>query len=210
MKLTDFAVIFVVIVWCIFSNISFQNDLLRENIYGATMYNHIMDHISEDALRWSLDFEDYRPVIDKEKILDCITREIGSFYMGISGYEEYLKEAVKLVILTYPDGFYLAGNKGELSGLKWGEKILYSQGSITPMEKKVNEILEITDKTYNIELLIPNTGSSSVNTIEDYQLLLVYQAYPFVFKGKEYKKLIFSGAKINYDILFAKPDKQKQ
>ncbi len=76
MKLTDFAVIFVVIVWCIFSNISFQNDLLRENIYGATMYNHIMDHISEDALRWSLDFEDYRPVIDKEKILDCITREI--------------------------------------------------------------------------------------------------------------------------------------
>ena len=46
MKMTDFAVIFVVIVWCIFSNISFQNDLLRENIYGATMYNHIMDHIS--------------------------------------------------------------------------------------------------------------------------------------------------------------------
>lgn len=78
---------------------------------------------------------------------------------------------------------------------------------MTPAEQKVNEILEITDELYNIELLIPNTGSSSVNTVEDYQLLLVYQTYPFVFKGKEYKKLIFSGAKINYDISFAKPDK---
>lgn len=203
MKLTDFAVVFVVIVWCIFGNISFQNDLLQENIYGVTMYNHIMDRISEDALRWSLDFEDYRPVIDKEKILDCITREIGNFYMGISGYEEYLKEAIKLVILTYPDGFYLAGNS-EQNGLKWSEKILYSQGSITPMDKKADEILEIADKIYNIELLIPNTGSSSVNTIEDYQLLLIYQTYPFIFGGKEYKKLIFSGAKINYDILFAR------
>jgi len=206
MKLTDFAIIFTVLVWCVFGNISFQNDLLQENIYGAAMYNHIMDHISEDALRWSLDFEDYRPVIDKEKILECITREIGSFYMGTGGYEEYLKEAVKLVILAYPDGFYLAGNEGEGKGLEWSEKILYSEGKITPMEKKVNEILEITGEKYNIELLIPNTGSSSVNTVEDYQLLLVYQTYPFVFKGKEYKKLIFSGAKINYDISFAKPD----
>ncbi len=166
-----------------------------------------MDCISEDALRWSLDFEDYRPIIDKNRILDCITYEIGSFYMGMNNCEEYLKEAVKLVILTYPDGFYLAGNKKELKELKWSEKILYSQGRMTPAEQKVNEILEITDELYNIELLIPNTGSSSVNTVEDYQLLLVYQTYPFVFKGKEYKKLIFSGAKINYDISFAKPDK---
>ena len=207
MKLTDFCILFVVIVWCVFSNISFQNDLLQENIYGVTMYNHIMDCISEDALRWSLDFEDYRPIIDKNSLLYCITYEIGSFYLGMNGCEEYLKEADKLVILTYPDGFYLAGNKKELKELKWSEKILYSQGRMTPAEQKVNEILEITDELYNIELLIPNTGSSSVNTVEDYQLLLVYQTYPFVFKGKEYKKLIFSGAKINYDISFAKPDK---
>lgn len=204
MKLTDFAIIFVVLVWCIFSNISFQNDLLWENLYGTAMYNHIMDNIAEDALRCSLKFEDYRPMIDREEILNCITREISSFYIGMkSSYGEYLKECVNLVILTYPDGFYLAGREKQIQEIRWSEKILYSEGSMTSREKKVNEILKVAENQYGITLLIPNTEENNLsNTIEDYQLMLVYRTYPFVFRGKEYGKLLFSGAKVNYDIHF--------
>lgn len=205
MKLTDFAIIFVVLTWCIFSNISFRNDLLRENIYGTAMYNHIMDNISEDAMRYSLTFEDYRPVIDREKILDCITGEISSYYMGMDDhYGDYLKECIKLIILTCPDGFYLAGDKEEEHKIEWGEKILYPGGKLTSRSDKSHEIMKKAEEEYGIKLLIPAAeGDGSANTIEDYQLLLVYKTYPFVFQGKEYGKLLFSGAKINYDILFA-------
>ena len=204
MKLTDFAFIVVVLTWCIFSNIAFQNDLLRENIYGNVMYNHILDNISEDAMRYSLDFEDYTPVIDREKLLNCITGEISTYYMGMDeNYGDYLKECIKLVILTYPDGFYLAGNRKELHNMEWSERILYSEGKINSIEAKVNEIIEDTEKRYGIELLLPNTeGNGLTNTIADYQLLLVYETYPVVFKGKEYRKLLFSGAKVTYGVEF--------
>jgi hypothetical protein len=47
-----------------------------------------------------------------------------------------------------------------------------------------------------------NDGDTLSNTIDDYSLLIVYETYPYIYMGKEYKNLTFSGAKITYDITF--------
>lgn len=205
MKLTDFGILFVIIAGCIFWKISFQNDLLRESMYGNTMCNNIMDNIAEDALRNAVSYENYMPVADREELLFGITDYIGNYYMGMGGaYGEYLKKSIKLLLITCPDGYYMAGDKKGEGAFAWKEKKMFSEGKITVREKKVKEITEEAEKEYGIELLIPAVeGSSLANTIEDYQLLLVYETYPYWYQGKEYKKLLFSGAKIRHDIRFA-------
>ena len=66
-----------------FQDITFKTDLLQESIYGNAMYNNIMDNIVDDSLRKSVSFENYMPVIDKEKLLDEITGIIAGYYMGV-------------------------------------------------------------------------------------------------------------------------------
>ena len=75
-------ILFAVIALCVFQDITFKTDLLQESIYGNAMYNNIMDNIVDDSLRKSVSFENYMPVIDKEKLLDEITGIIAGYYMG--------------------------------------------------------------------------------------------------------------------------------
>lgn len=203
MKLTDFSIVFAIFAVCVFLNLSFQNDLMAEAVYQNTMCNNVMDNLTEDALRFCVTYENYMPVIDREKVIATITDTMAQYYMGMtSGYGEYLKECIKLVLLTYPDGFYIAGTKnGEV--LEWEEKIFFSEGKMTRQEEKVSEILRETQQRYGIDLFISSTGEDTLsNTIEDYQLLLVYETYPYIHHGKEYKKLLFSGAKVRHGIQF--------
>lgn len=73
-----------------------------------------MDNMVEDSLRKSVSFENYMPVIDKEKLLDEITGIIAGYYMGEGkNFGEYLKKNIRVLILTDPDGYYLCGGYGK-------------------------------------------------------------------------------------------------
>ncbi|MDY5576815.1 MAG: hypothetical protein SPF70_04975 [Lachnospiraceae bacterium] len=196
MKLTDFALVFVLCVWCVFSNISFQNDLLQEHIFGTMMYNNIMDNVIEDALEKSVSFDMAGFTIDRDKIVEEIALERGKFMGEDESYARYQKIRIQLIVLTYPDGFYLAGGK-DINTFGEKEKIFYSEGNVTPKETKVKEILEASNEKYHLNMLLPEGKSTGlVNTVEDYQLLVIYETYPVTFKGKSYGKLLLSGAKV--------------
>ena len=200
MKLTDYAIIFVLITWCVFGNIIFKNDILWENMYGMTMYNQIMDHVVEDALETAVTYNNYMPVIDKERMSENITGYLAKYYMGMKEeYGDYLKQCVKLLIVTEPDGYCIAIMQND--GWLWNEKIFYSQGKVTEPEKKSKEVMDAVKVFSGITLYLPIiSGDGQANSIDDYQVLMVYETYPYCHQGKEYKKLIFSGAKVKNDI----------
>ena len=204
MKLTDFAIIVTIFAFCVFTGMSVENDLLGENIYGNMMYNNIMDNIAESALQRAVRVENYQPLVKKEDILQHIVHEIAVCYMEFgNAYGKYLTDCVRLVVFTYPDGFYVAGARG-MEEFQWSEKILYEKGKLTDQEQKANEIMRVCSEQYHVELLLPtgeSTGTS--NSLDDYQLLLVYETYPLTINGKEYKKTVFSGVKYDYKIVFS-------
>jgi hypothetical protein len=190
-------------VWCLLGKSSIQNDLLQENIFGTMMYNNIMDNVAEDALQNCVIYEDYQPKLKPETITDYITHELSDSYMGMGNdFSEYLKNCIKLVVVTDTDGFYMAGAKaGE--EFVWSGKIYYTEGKITKQEEKVNQIVGMGEEKYGITLLLPNgDGTGLINSIDDYQLLLVYETYPMTFYGKKYGKLLLSGAKVSHEIQF--------
>lgn len=203
MKLTDFAIVLTIVSICMFTKMSVKNDLLRENIYGNMMYNNIMDNIAESALQRAVKVENYQPVVDKEDILQNVLHEIAVCYMELGeSYGKYLEDCIQLAVFTYPDGFYVAGAQG-LEEFHWSEKILYREGKLTSQELKANEIMQVCREEYGVELLLPaGDGNGTVNGLDDYQLLLVYETYPVMVDGKAYKKTVFSGAKYDYEILF--------
>lgn len=168
------------------------------------MYNNIMDNMVEDSLRKSVSFENYMPVIDKEKLLDEITGIIAGYYMGEGkNFGEYLKKNIRVLILTDPDGYYLCGDMERADSFEWSAKKLFSKGKITPKEEKVKEITDDVKETYHMDLLLQSGNKIGLeNTLDDYQVLMVYQSYPYRYQGKKYRKLLFSGAKLKHDITF--------
>ncbi len=203
MKLTDFAIIFFVFAICIITRMSLKSDILQENMYGNTMYNNIMDNIAESALQRSVKGEKYAPSIDKEEVLQNIFHALSVSYMEMGdAYGVYLQDCIRLVIFTYPDGFWLAGAK-EGREFIWSEKILFADGENTSQKEKVESILNECKKQYDVELLLPTEGNTSnTNTIDSYQLLLIYETYPVWIDGEKYGKVLFSGAKYNHKIGF--------
>lgn len=197
-------ILFAVIALCVFQDITFKTDLLQESIYGNAIYNNIMDNIVEDSLRKSVSFENYMPVIDKEKLLDEITGIIAGYYMGEGkNFGEYLKKNIRVLILTDPDGYYLCGDMEKADSCEWSAKKLFSKGKITPKEEKVKEITDDVKETYHMDLLLQSGNKTGLeNTLDDYQVLMVYQSYPYRYQGKKYRKLLFSGAKLKHDITF--------
>ena len=108
------------------------------------------------------------------------------------------------MIVTEPDGFYLAGRE-EKKTFSWSEKYLYPDLGETDSEKRVVMITDYVKKNYGITLLIPEDPKNSlINSIADYQLLLVYETGQHEFQGKSYRKLLLSGAKLQYRLYFSK------
>lgn len=208
MKLTDYALVFVVLVWCVFSNVSMKNHLMEQRVYSNSMSNNIMDNVVEGALVSATQFENYKPFINQEKVMSELLEFIKHYKNESDYYQEYLKECIKLVVIFYPDGYCLAGTDQStalVNDFKWSEKKIFSQGKVTKKEEKQKELLEEIRKNYGIDLLVAgNDGDTLNNTIDEYSLLLVYETYPFHYMGREYKNLTFSGAKVNYDISFNK------
>lgn len=91
-----------------------------------------MDNIVEDSLRKSVSFENYMPVIDKEKLLDEITGIIAGYYMGEGkNFGEYLKKNIRVLILTDPDGYYLCGDMEKADSCEWSAKTVFKRKNYT-------------------------------------------------------------------------------
>lgn len=205
MKLSGYALIFVMIVWCVFSRVSFQNGLLWKNAYGSMMYNQIMDNLIEDSLRQVISFQDNQPQLDYEKLSHYLISGIQHYKRDFSN-GGYFENNIRFMIVTFSDGYCLWGLENciaEDGSKQWTEKIFYEKGVLTSREEKVNTVMQRLYEEAGVELSIPNReGEALQNTLDDYSLIVVYQSFPYVFEGKTYQKLIFSGAKLEYEILF--------
>lgn len=201
MSLTNFGILFSVFAICIFLNVGIRQNLLEEQIYGNVMVNNIVDNITQDALRQSFYFDGNRLDIDREKLLRFVTEEMAQEYMAENkGYAKYLQKNIKMIILAFPDGFYLGSNQAE--EFVWEEKQMFPEGKMTPKEEKANMVVEAAEN-YGVTLYLPNGEKTGlVNDMGEYQLFLVYESYPYTWMGKTYQKVILSGAKVNYHMIF--------
>lgn len=181
MKLSNFTIIFIIILFLILFRLDINNSLNKSNLNENIRVNNLMDNITELSLFDVI----YSGVINTEKVKN-------NFYNGVRIFfgDEY-KNFVKVLILTDEDGFYIINEGEEI------KKIYYSLKCRENHEESVKELIDYIKEKYVIDLLIPiNNGEADKNTIDDNTLIAVYKKRDYSIGNITYKNYSISASKL--------------
>lgn len=189
MKLTDYCIIFGVLLIGIFVH----NDLKIKAVNGTQisqiLLNKNMDEIVVDALEagfTGIDENEYKKV-DLNTVSEHLFKEMSILFYSSDNMRSLVEKYVKALIYIDETGYYLY-DKGE-----WQEKILFDINSFhSDRVEIVSKIIE--ERTKEVPLLPYNAGESYKNTINDNTLVIVYCGYNFMTDKFVYKNSYLSAA----------------
>lgn len=175
MKVSDFSIVFALMVICFTAAMNVRSSLLYERVWLNSRYNVIMDNAAEDALRAAYENVggDGNPIVNLNTASEYFAGEAAVMLSGDKKLGDYYYDRLPVMIYTDREGFFCyRGAEG------WSSIHPYGEGEYTEHSAKINTLLEFIRDTYGIELAIPyNDGEDFENTVNDYSLLVIYRGY---------------------------------
>lgn len=180
MKLTDLAIIAQIFFICILVVVHVKSDIVHNRMIQKTMYDKVMDNITEDSLAIGFTGVDASglPRVELEKI--------SNYYMA--QVDMYGKGSKHILFYIDYDGvtFYFSYEK-----CQWEDKVYFTNEGDILHEKKVAELIDIVRGKCGIDISLPyNLGEKWSNSIDDYMLCSISF-------NDEQKIYSFSGARIH-------------
>lgn len=174
MKLTDFCILFAVLMIGLFAVNDLKIKLINETQKSQIMLNNNMDEIVVDGL--NAGFVGVSGSGAKKVDLDVVSRqvfeEMSVLFYGKTNMKNMVEKWVKSFIYVSEDGYYIYENG------KWSEKNVFEyEMSHSDRVEIISEIIE--KSTGEIPLISYNDGESYKNTIDDNTLIIVYCGYNF-------------------------------
>ncbi len=191
MKLTDFSILFGVLLFCIFVGNDLKIRLAEETLNSTLILNNNMDEIVVDGLRQGftgVDKNDKKRV-DLYAASERIFEEMSILFYGSKDMKTLVYEYVKAFIYVEEDGYFLY-EKG-----KWSDKIAFEEGMEHSMKVEVISDI-ISNRTNEVPLISYNDGENYKNTIDDNTLIIAYCGYNFMTGKFVYKNSYLSAATI--------------
>lgn len=191
MKLTDFCILFGMILIGLFISNDLKLKAINETLISEMLLNKNMDEIVVDGLYagfTGVDSED-KVVVDLDVSSNHIFEEMSVLFYGKNGMESMAEKYVKGLIYVDESGYFIY-DEG-----RWLEKIEFDK-EISHSDKVeiISNIIE--ERTGELPLLSYNDGESYKNTIDDNTLLIVYCGYNFMTNEFVYKNCYLSAASI--------------
>ena len=180
LKLTDLAVIAQIFFICILVVIHVKSDIVHNRMIQRTMYNNVMDNITEDSLAIGFVGVDASglPMVDYERISDYYKVQV----------DMYGKDSKHILFYIDYDGVTFCFSSEEYI---WEDKVYFTEKGNIIHEKKVAELIEIVKEKCGIDISLPyNSGEKWSNSIDEYMLCSI--SY-----HNQQKIYSFSGAKIH-------------
>lgn len=191
MKLTDFCILFGLILMGIFVGNDLKIRLANEVQNSQIILNNNMDEIVVDGLRAGfvgIDKDD-RKKIDLELVSNRVFEEMSLFLYQKNNMESMLQEYVKAFIYVGEEGYYVYEDG------RWSEEIIFENG--VEHSERVEIISNIIlNKVGEVPLISYNEGESYKNTIGDNTLIIAYCGYNFMTNEFVYKNSYLSAATI--------------
>lgn len=189
MKLTDFCILFAVLMIGLFAVNDLKIKLINETQKSQIMLNNNMDEIVVDGL--NAGFVGVSDSGAKKVDLDVVSRqvfeEMSVLFYGKTNMKNMVEKWVKSFIYVSEDGYYIYENG------KWSEKNVFEyEMSHSDRVEIISEIIE--KATGEIPLISYNDGESYKNTIDDNTLIIVYCGYNFYSNEFVYKNTYMSAA----------------
>ncbi len=189
MKLTDFCILFAVLMIGLFAVNDLKIKLINETQKSQIMLNNNMDEIVVDGLNTG--FVGVSDSGAKKVDLDVVSRqvfeEMSVLFYGKTNMKNMVEKWVKSFIYVSEDGYYIYENG------KWSEKNVFEyEMSHSDRVEIISEIIE--KSTGEIPLISYNDGESYKNTIDDNTLIIVYCGYNFYSNEFVYKNTYMSAA----------------
>ena len=188
MKLTNLAIIFVILEICIFSILNIRTDNLTAITNKNMEYNKMLDSAIDDGIIDLVEVDSKRNLILNKEV--AVTQFYTSLYanfgiLGDSSKETKLRGYVPVILVTDTDGFYInytdsyQSLDGVLQVKRWSEKIPYTYTSenliykftlgtyVTIYDSNTNEVRE-GDYT-DLESFYPDSIMSDKETFDTYR-----------------------------------------
>lgn len=186
MKLTDFAIIFAIILTGVMYTMEVNNYNIKTRLISNQEINLIMDESIVDSLDTAFGEVDSEgnPVVELNKLSGSL---LSFMSLGLSGNDnaqirQIIEGRIMFIIYTGENGFYCY-KEG-----KWSDIILYNEEShesqIIQIESYIDNIM---NKKY-ISMIPYNDGEDYKNSIHKYSAIAFYESVD--------GKYCFSGAKI--------------
>lgn len=191
MKLTEYCIIFGVLLIGIFMHNDLKIKAVNETQMSQILLNKNMDEIVVDALEAGFTGIDENELkkVDLDIVSDHLFEEMSILFYTGSNMRSLVEKYVKGLIYIDDTGYYLY-DKGE-----WQKKILFeADASHSDRVELVSKIIE--ERTKEVPLLSYNDGESYKNTIDDNTLIIVYCGYNFMTGEFVYKNSYLSAARI--------------
>lgn len=194
MKITDFSILFLVIMLSLCTIYEFKDQMTFNKSISDEEINKIVDNSVVKALDCG-----YVDDIGDEKIIDLDTVWIvlkntisNLLYGNISEYyTSKVNDNIVACILIEKNGYYT------LIDEKWSDKNIFSSSSHNGKVQEIEDVLEEKMDNYIYRILLPkNSGEIFAQTVSDYSILLVYKTQEFEYDKVRYSGCILSGAAI--------------
>lgn len=189
MKLTDYCILFGVMLMGIFVVNDVRINMLFETQMTKLQLNKNMDEIVVDGLTMGLIESEYNVRnIDLNNISDFIFSEMSVLFYGKKGMRSLLEHNIKSMIYVGKDGYYVYSNGN------WSDIDLFDEPEHGSVIEEISDVIK--EKTGKEVLLSYNDGESYANTIEPNSLIVIYDGIEGVYGSVSYDKCFISAAKI--------------
>ncbi len=191
MKLTDFCILFGMILVGLFISNDLKLKAVNETMISEMLLNKNMDEIVVDGLDagfTGIDADD-EPIVDLDVATNHIFEEMSLLFYGKNDMEGMAKKYVKGLIFVDKNG-YSVYEEGQWSR----EREFDSEMSHSDRIELITRAIE--EKAGEVTLISYNDGESYKNTIDDNTLIIVYCGYNFMTNEFVYKNCYLSAASI--------------
>ncbi len=189
MKLTDFCILFGILLIGIFISNDMKLNVMNKALTSQILLNKNMDEIIVDGLNAGFTGVDENDNlnVDLEAASSRIFEELSILFYGKNDMTAMAKKYVKCLIYVDENGYftYDAGC--------WSDKMAFSHDATHSDKVEIVSKL-IEESTDAVSLISYNDGENYKNTIDDNTMIIVYCGYDFMTSEFVYKKSYISAA----------------
>ena len=191
MKLTDYCILFGVILMSLFVYNELKLQAVNETQVSQMLLNINMDEIVVDGLNAGFVGVNAMgdKLVDLNAASECIFKEMSVLLYGKNDMQSMAQKYVKALIYVEENGYYIYEN-----GV-WSEKISFNEESTHSERVEIVSKL-IEEKVGAVSLIAYNDGESYKNTIGDNTLIIAYLGYNFMTSECTYTNSYLSAASI--------------
>lgn len=201
MKITDFSVIFGAIFLSFYITYVIGDQVAYHSMYSATLLNHVMDEIVQEALEAGYQGVDENgaPILNKEHVIQSFLETCGMLLEGRTDIQ-YYPAFVKKIILIESDHYFVY-DKGN-----WSQAIVFEDMRHEERVQWITRSLEKSltqKKKVRYQIALPyNQGEYDSQTLQEYAMLVLCEDSVGQIQGECYGRYFLSGAALKEDMRF--------